>query len=162
MPAPGRGSRPPLTPDEYLERHDVNQVCTPCGSSWEYKGYHEVWLNGSNDWIYRHLHTAARRMEELTHAFPGPEGQRRRALTQAGRELLLAQSSDWAFIMKTGTVVEYAVKRTKEHLARFTRLYEQLKAGRIDSAGLKDIEEKDNPFPALDPPLLLALGCDCL
>jgi 1,4-alpha-glucan branching enzyme len=140
----------PITPAEYLERHDVNQVCTPCGSSWGYKGYHEVWLNGGNDWIYRHLHTAARRMEELTRAFPQAEGLTRRALTQAGRELLLAQSSDWAFIMKTGTMVEYAVKRTKEHLTRFTSLYEQLRSGRIDAGFLKDLEDKDNLFPALD------------
>jgi len=109
-----------------------------------------VWLNGGNDWIYRHLHTASRRMEELTRAFPRAEGLKRRALTQAGRELLLAQSSDWAFIMKTGTMAEYAVKRTKEHLTRFTSLYEQLRSGRIDAAGLKDLEERDNLFPALD------------
>ena len=37
-------------------------------------------------------------------------GIKSRALNQAARELLLAQSSDWPFIMKTGTVVEYAVK----------------------------------------------------
>ena len=73
-----------------------------------------------------------------------------RALTQAGRELLLAQSSDWAFIMKTGTMVEYAVKRTKDHIARFTGLYEGLKAGHIDEGWLKDLEEKDNIFPNLD------------
>jgi 1,4-alpha-glucan branching enzyme len=89
-------------------------------------------------------------MEELTRAFPQAEGLTGRALTQAGRELLLAQSSDWAFIMKTGTMVEYAVKRTKEHLARFTSLYEQLRSGRIDAGWLKGIEEKDNLFPALD------------
>jgi 1,4-alpha-glucan branching enzyme len=29
------------------------------------------------------------------------------------RELLLAQSSDWAFIMRTGTMVPYAVRRTR-------------------------------------------------
>src|SRR2546427_270248 len=140
----------PITPAEYLERHDVNQVCTPCGSSWGGKGYPEVWRNAGHEWIYRHLHTAARRMEELTRAFPQAEGLTRRALTQAGRELLLAQSSDWAFIMKTGTMVEYAVKRTKEHLTRFTSLYEQLRSGRVDAGFLKDLEEKDNLFPALD------------
>src|SRR5437870_387753 len=115
-----------------------------------HKGYHEVWLNGGNDWIYRHLHTAARRMEELTCAFPRAEGLKRRALTQAGRELLLAQSSDWAFIMKTGTMAEYAVKRTKEHLTRFTSLYEQLRSGRIDAAGLKDLAGRANLFPGVD------------
>jgi 1,4-alpha-glucan branching enzyme len=139
-----------ITPAEYLERHEVNQVCTPCASSWGHNGYNEVWLNGSNDWIYRHLHAASRRMEELTRRFPHAEGVTLRALQQAGRELLLAQSSDWAFIMKTGTMVEYAVKRTKDHLGRFTRLYEQLISGHIDSDGLKDLEDKDNIFPNLD------------
>jgi 1,4-alpha-glucan branching enzyme len=52
--------------------------------------------------------------------------------------------------MKTGTMVEYAVKRTKDHLARFTRLYEQLLSNRVDAGWLKDIEEKDNIFPSLD------------
>jgi len=140
----------PITPAEYLERHDVNQVCTPCASSWGNKGYNDVWCNRANDWIYRHLHTAAQRMEELGRWFPNAEGPARRALTQAGRELLLAQSSDWAFIMKTGTMVEYAVKRTKDHIARFTGLYEGLKAGQIDEGWLKDLEEKDNIFPNLD------------
>ena len=47
-----------------------------------------------------------------------------RALNQAARELLLAQSSDWAFIMTTGTTVPYAERRTNEHVVRFTRIYE--------------------------------------
>ena len=50
------------------------------------------------------------------------------AATQAVRELLLAQASDWAFIMKTGTMVPYAIKRTTDHLLRFQRLYEQIMA----------------------------------
>jgi 1,4-alpha-glucan branching enzyme len=139
-----------VTPAEYLERHEVNQVCTPCGSSWGANGYHEVWLNGSNDWIYRHLHIASRRMEELTGRFAEADGVILRALKQAGRELVLAQSSDWAFIMKTGTMVDYAVKRTKDHVYRFTRLYEQLLSGNLDFGWLKEFEDKDNIFPNLD------------
>ena len=60
---------------------------------------------------------------------------RRRALNQAARELLLAQSSDWAFIMKTGTMVEYACERTKVHVLNFNHLYEQIKKNEIDEAG---------------------------
>jgi 1,4-alpha-glucan branching enzyme len=73
-----------------------------------------------------------------------------RALKQALRELLLAQSSDWAFIMATGTHVNYAVKRTKEHLLRFTKLYQDIKSNTIDENWLKDIEYKDNIFPDID------------
>jgi 1,4-alpha-glucan branching enzyme len=73
-----------------------------------------------------------------------------RALTQAARELLLAQSSDWAFIMTTGTTVAYAEKRTKDHLGRFDELYQQITHGSIDEAHLAEIEGRDTIFPELD------------
>jgi len=60
---------------------------------------------------------------------------------------LLAQSSDWAFIMRTGTTVQYAVKRTKDHLLRFNRLYDQIQSGQIDEAWLSSVEWRDNIFP---------------
>lgn len=139
-----------ITPSEYLKENPQCQMTTPAFSSWGYKGYAEVWLDGSNDWIYRHLHKAADRMTELAAAFPGAQGLRRRALNQAAREVLLAQSSDWAFILKTGSHVEYAVKRTKDHILRFTRLYDDIKGNRIDEGWLRDIEYKDNIFPEID------------
>src|SRR5262249_25501015 len=105
-----------ITVPEYLDRHPKVQVSQPCPSSWGYKGYSEVWLEGSNAWIYRHLHEGAAPMVELPRQFPHADGLLRRALNQAARELLLAQSSDWAFIMKTGTMVEYAVQRTQVHV----------------------------------------------
>jgi predicted glycosyl hydrolase (DUF1957 family) len=58
--------------------------------------------------VYPHLHKMAERMCELARRFPNAEGTRRRALNQAAREVMLAQASDWAFIMKTGTTVPYA------------------------------------------------------
>ncbi|MGE5597834.1 MAG: glycoside hydrolase family 57 protein [Bacteroidota bacterium] len=136
-----------ITPGDYLELFPRNQVATPSASSWGYKGFHEVWLEGSNDWIYPHLHMAAERMIALANEHPRAEGALRRALNQAARELLLAQSSDWAFIMKTGTMTPYAVKRTKDHLGRFNRLYEQIGAGEIDEEFLREIEARDNLFP---------------
>ena len=74
----------------------------------------------------------------------------RRALNQAARELLLAQSSDWASIMKTGTTVEDAQQRTRDHLARFTWLHRTLLEGGLDQAILREFEERDNLFPDLD------------
>ncbi len=75
---------------------------------------------------------------------------RRRALNQAARELLLAQSSDWAFILKTGTMVDYARDRTCVHVNNFNHLYEQLKSDQIDEAWLVEIERRHNMFPTLD------------
>jgi 1,4-alpha-glucan branching enzyme len=139
-----------ITPTEYLEKFPKNQVITPAASSWGDKGYYEVWLNGTNDWIYRHLHKALERMGELARENPHARTTRKRALNQAGRELFLAQSSDWAFIMTTRTMVEYAEKRTREHLQNFTKLYEQIKRQSIDEGFLGDLEYRNNIFPAFD------------
>ena len=73
-------------------------------------------------------------MTELARKFPRAQGLQLRALKQAGRELLLAQSSDWPFILRTGTSPDYARKRVKDHLLRFIALHEQLTTGRVDEA----------------------------
>ena len=147
----------PITPKEYLEIHPVNQVTRPSFSSWGHKGYSEVWLEGSNDWIYRHLHKISEIMVNLANKFKhlNNEGESRglllqRALNQAAREVLLAQSSDWAFIMKTGTTVSYAVKRTREHINRLFTLSGMIENNRIDEQVLSEIEAKDNIFPDVD------------
>jgi 1,4-alpha-glucan branching enzyme len=87
---------------------------------------------------------------ELARRNPRAEGLEQRALNQAARELLLAQSSDWAFIMTTGTTVPYATRRFNEHIVRFTRLYEDLKAGHLDEDYVADLESTDNIFPHVD------------
>ena len=132
---------------DYLAENPNIQPSEPSYSSWGYKGFSEFWLEGSNDWIYRHLHNASEKMTELAQRFAQPSALERRALNQAARELLLAESSDWAFIMKTGTVVSYAVQRTRDHLLRFWRLYDELLAGRIDAGWLDWTESQDNVFP---------------
>lgn len=139
-----------ISPGDYLEMYPRNQVSLPSMSSWGYRGFNEVWLEGSNDWIYRHLHKAADRMVELAISFQNADGDLRRALNQAARELLLLQSSDWAFIMKTGTMVDYAVRRTNVHINRFNKLYDQIKYNRIDPMYLYELEQKDNLFPNLN------------
>jgi 1,4-alpha-glucan branching enzyme len=141
----------PTTPSEFLERHPYLEVAQPPFSTWGAKGYAEVWLNPGNDWIYPHLDMAAERMVDLARRFPSSEGLQSRALNQAARELLLAQASDWAFIMKTNTTVEYAKKRTRDHVARFTYLYRAL-VGEVmlEEPIVKEFEDRDNIFPDID------------
>ncbi|HEV3025771.1 MAG TPA: 1,4-alpha-glucan branching protein domain-containing protein, partial [Pirellulales bacterium] len=139
-----------ITVPEYLDRHPKLQTAQPTLSSWGYKGYCEVWLEGSNDWIYRHLHEGADRMVELARSYGSPTQVQRRALNQAARELLLAQSSDWAFILKTGTMADYARERTRLHVVNLNHLYEQIKGNDIDEPWLTEIERRHNLFPDLD------------
>lgn len=77
-------------------------------------------------------------------------GLKRKALNQCARELLLAQSSDWLFIITNGTMVDYAKKRIKDHIGRFTKLYQQIKDDKIDRKFLKNISEIDCIFPEID------------
>src|SRR5712691_3542275 len=141
----------PTTPTEFLERFPDLEVCQPPMCTWGAKGYAEVWLNEGNHWIYPHLDMAAERMVELARRFEHPSERERRALNQAARELLLAQSSDWAFIMKTNTTVEYAKKRTRDHIARFDYLYRMLSAGGfLEEPILREFEDRDNIFPDID------------
>ncbi len=139
-----------ITPAEYLSIYPKNQMAYPSESSWGNKGYAEVWCNQSNDWIYRHLHEAAWRMVEYARKYHDPDDNLKRALNQMARELLLLQSSDWAFIMNSGTMVEYAVKRTKEHIWRFNKIYEDIKHMRLDMNFIAELEWKDNIFPNID------------
>ena len=90
-------------------------------------------------------------MTELTRMFPAPPALLARALRQAGRELLLAQSSDWPFILRTGTSPEYAPRRVKDHLLRFNTLYQQLKKKRVDEKWLREVEARDNLLPEINP-----------
>lgn len=138
-------------PSEYLAANPTQDVVEPSASSWGDKGYWGVWLDPSNAWIYPHLHEAGRRMTDIArmHAC-GTTPTNDRMLKQLTRELLLAQSSDWAFLMRSGTATSYATKRTTDHIARFNTLYEQLQSGIIDEGFLSDCESRDNLFAAVN------------
>ena len=139
-----------ITPGEYLRRHPTNQIATPGASSWGEEGYWRVWLNEKNEWIYPHLRIAQERMTVLTRRLIKPSVLTARALRQAARELLLAQASDWPFIMRTGTSPDYARQRVKDHLLRFTALHGQLMAASVDEPWLREVELRDNLFPEID------------
>ena len=136
------------TPSKYLAAHPTQQIVEPAPSTWGENGYFEVWLNQSNAWIYPHLHVAAQRMSEVARRYSencSPFTDR--VLKQLARELLLAQSSDWAFLIKNGTAREYATKRTVDHLFRFNRLHNQLVTNTMDEEFLHECESRDNLFP---------------
>lgn len=97
-------------------------------SSWGQGGYHNYWLNETNSWVVAEWQRASRAMVRRVNRGVGSEAQRR-WLTQAGRELLLAQSSDWSFILRAGTTTELARERIHRHLDRFWRLLDAVEQG---------------------------------
>jgi 1,4-alpha-glucan branching enzyme len=74
-----------------------------------------------------------------------------RILKQLARELLLAESSDWAFQIYQGTTVEYSSRRFQSHIHRFDLLAKMLETGDVDEELLAEIERRDNIFPEIDP-----------
>lgn len=140
-----------VSPSEFLQEHPTQQILQPAASSWGEKGYLGVWLDPKNAWIYPPLHQAARDMtlSAQRHA-QSARSVVDRFLKQMARELLLAQSSDWAFLIKNGTAREYATARTREHLNRFNRLRLDLESGARDETFLSDCEWRDNLFPNLN------------
>lgn len=138
------------TPSEISDSTRNFQPQTPSTSSWGNKGYFETWLNGTNDWILPLLEQASKEMHELVQNHPKPNDLEERALSQAMRELLLAQSSDWQFILTTGTMTDYAKNRVLTHLEHFAALDKMLSEKTLDEAFITDLESRNNLFPKVD------------
>lgn len=126
------------------------QVSTPAASSWGVNGYSETWLNGATDWIWPHLHRATRELERIVRERAGADGLERRAINQLAREVALASSSDWPFMITMGTTAEYGRSRVTTHVNRFNRLLDQIERDSIDEAWLTQIEACDNIFKDID------------
>ena len=137
---------------DYLALNSSNQVAAPAASTWGDQGYSSYWINEENDWIYPYLHQAEEEMEKLVSDLHGlaVNSLQKRALNQAARSILLAQASDWAFIIKAGTTRDYARKRVLDALARFNYLHDSIRKNNINERYLLALETMDNIFPELD------------
>jgi len=170
-----------VTPGDFLDSGIPIQVQQPTASSWGENGYYKVWLNENNAWMYPYQHDAERRMTEYADRFAAAEAPSFpvslvhdgadisvRLLNQMARELLLAQSSDWAFQIYQGTTVEYSSRRFQSHIHRFDLLAKMLEQSVGNGRGgapetlkgvtlteeqlelLTEIESRDNIFAEID------------
>jgi 1,4-alpha-glucan branching enzyme len=120
-----------VSPSDHLAAGRPIEDAEPVTSSWGEGGYFETWLSEENAWIYPHLHRRAQQLKLATGALKQNAAtlsdevadHRRRCLAQMARELLLAQSSDWAFLMRNGDATPYARKRTEDHIDHFDALW---------------------------------------
>ncbi len=139
-----------MSPMDVLSEQPRQEVVAlePC--TWGAGGYFDVWLGPSNDWCMPHLIGVGERFADQLERGLGETGLVRRVLLQACREMMLAQSSDWPFLMSTGTAVDYARKRFIEHVQRFNTLDRMLRDGAVDEEFLALCEERDGLFPHLE------------
>jgi 1,4-alpha-glucan branching enzyme len=137
----------PITLRAYLDRHPVCAQATPSASSWGAGGYGEVWVGHEAAWTWRHVHHATRYAAWLVQRHVDAQGEHGEALDQLVRELLLLQSSDWPFILKTGTAMRYAEARIRAHVHRLRHLghlVEKRELEAADLAWLGDVRGRDN------------------
>jgi 1,4-alpha-glucan branching enzyme len=138
------------TASTYLEAHPPETVLNLPEGSWGAGGAHFVWDNADTHWMWPIIHEAENRLVRVKAAHPAPGSDGTSVLTQAARELLLLQSSDWPFLVTTGQAKEYAVQRFRDHVDRFHTLLDGLEAGRPDAGLAAALWEKDKVFPDLD------------
>ncbi|MDR1971585.1 MAG: DUF1957 domain-containing protein [Treponema sp.] len=148
----GRNGVQFMTPAEYLYRQECSnfQIAQPEYSSRGVNGYGETWLDVSNDWMYRHLFRALERMIELAERFPDDSGLKERALNQAAREILLAQSSDWPGMLYRQESSGLARAGIEDALRNFTTIYEALGSNYISTEWLTKLEKRHGIFPHIN------------
>lgn len=139
------------TPSEFLRQNATQEVSEPAATTWGDRGFLDVWLDQKCGWIYVHLFNANKRMNALAKSRGGTAtADDERVLRQLARELLLAQSSDWPFLIRNGTAENYATRRITDHLARFVKLADQFERRKVDRDFLAQCEALDNLFPNID------------
>ncbi|TMD58904.1 MAG: DUF1957 domain-containing protein [Chloroflexi bacterium] len=134
--------------DAHLRTNPPREATQIRRGSWGKNNDDSTWLNDRTAWMWIELERAAARMEEIV-SYAERGAIRRRAVAQATRELLIAQASDWEFLITTGQADEYARERFRTHLLRFERCAEIARTGDGEDE-LRQLEDLDNPFLNVD------------
>jgi 1,4-alpha-glucan branching enzyme len=141
------------TAGAYVEANPPTEAITLPESSWGMAGHHFTWDNVDTHWMWPIVHAAEDRMESLAARYPRAEGDLYDVLSQAAREVLLLQSSDWPSLITTGQAAEYGHERFREHAERFERLATIAERGMVDEAGRRlaaELWERDRIFADID------------
>lgn len=138
------------SPTDTLRDAMQEVTANPPLSTWGRNGFLEVWLNDGNSWILRHQHEIERRMIEAAQRHRTPSPSQKRLLDLMARELILLQSSDWAFILTMDTAAHYAEQRARGHADRFYRIEAALSGAELEDDWLDRVEAEDSFLPGLD------------
>lgn len=140
------------TPSQYLNTLRPRFGVTLRDGSWAAGEGHALWDTPAAAPLWHAIGAVEERLALLVRRNPNAQAERERALTQAVRELMLAQSSDWPLLLGRG-VGDEAMRRPLDHLRRCERLCGLAEAPEWtgdDQAFLDAVEEWDNPFPMLN------------
>lgn len=120
-------------------------------SSWGMGGKHYVWENEETSWMWDIIRKAGEEYQSLK----GMEQETlmgQRAMSQAIKELMLIQSSDWLFMVSNNSTRDYALKRFYEHYTKLLRLTHTVRNQQFDDSfkeWLRRIQYEDDFFSCL-------------
>lgn len=144
-----------LSASEIIDQDPPKHLITMPEGSWGEGGYHYIWLNNDNAWTWPKLYAIERKMRQMAREYAG--GPAEKIALQAAREMLLAEASDWQFLISTFSARDYSEIRFQDHVDRFNQLAEI--ADRVhrgatptpeEQVFIRDCEQKDAPFKELD------------
>jgi len=142
----------PVTASEHLDSFPSRHVIRPLEGSWGANGDFSMWLSPETRWTWE-------RLWPLEDAFWSQAGralgneEKAPVLAQAARQLLLAQSSDWQFMISTGAVPDYAERRFNLHCDDLEALLPALSPDApsrvVEEARAlaRSLDERDTLFP---------------
>ncbi len=91
--------------------------------TWGAGGDHRVWNNDELRFYWEMAYRAEDRFIDLWHRGDWAHDPAiAELLEEAGRQLLLLQASDWAFVISTGGAVDYGLRRIAEHASHLDDL----------------------------------------
>jgi 1,4-alpha-glucan branching enzyme len=142
----------PITARDHLRRSPADRAVHLTTGSWGANGDFSMWLNPGTDWTWPRLWAIEATFWDAAPAAMKVPGLQL-ILAQAAREMLLAMASDWQFIISTGAVPDYAVKRFTEHCADAEFLISALAPGANHLAAAQNraaqLWQRDHVFPEI-------------
>ena len=145
-----QGGVRPLTASSHLDNARSDVALNLSAGSWGKDGDWSMWLNPETAWTWEKLWPLEEEFWRLApEAIDKPELHS--VLAQAARQLLLAQSSDWQFIITTGEAADYAEARIKLHISDCESLMRGLSGSDADLEKArklaKELDVRDAIFP---------------
>ena len=144
----------PVTASQHLDSFPSRNMIRPLEGSWGANGDFSMWLNDETQWSWERLWSLEDAFWNIASEGFAALGKNL-ILAQAARQLLLAQSSDWQFMISTGAVPDYAEKRFNLHCDDLESLLPALAADApeevVDQAMIlaQEVDRRDDLFPEI-------------
>ncbi|WP_294431137.1 1,4-alpha-glucan branching protein domain-containing protein [uncultured Treponema sp.] len=125
----------------------VLQKITPYPGAAQGNSYGEDLLDSTNGWMIRYTRKMCERMVDLSDRFPNETGLKVRLLNLGAKELMIAQSGEWAKMIHDGFFPEYATMRFKESIKAFMVVFDALGSNSVSTEWLTKLEKEHLIFP---------------